>query len=51
MKLGLFDQMQKHGHPSLSYTELYKNQLEILEFADQAGMDFYFVAEHHLLAR
>jgi len=47
MKIGLFDHMQKHDHPSLSYTELYKNHLEILEFADQAGMDFYFVAEHH----
>ena len=47
MKLGLFDHMQKHDHPSLSYVELYKNHLEVLECADEAGMDFYFVAEHH----
>ena len=47
MKLGLFDHMQKHDKPSLSYVELYKNHLEVLQFADQAGMDFYFVAEHH----
>jgi alkanesulfonate monooxygenase SsuD/methylene tetrahydromethanopterin reductase-like flavin-dependent oxidoreductase (luciferase family) len=47
MKLGLFDHMQKHGHPSGSYVELYKSHLDVLEFADQAGMDFYFVAEHH----
>jgi alkanesulfonate monooxygenase SsuD/methylene tetrahydromethanopterin reductase-like flavin-dependent oxidoreductase (luciferase family) len=47
MKLGLFDHMQKHDHPSLSYVDLYKSHLDVLEFADQAGMDFYFVAEHH----
>ncbi len=47
MKLGLFDHMQKHDNPSLTYVDLYKNHLEVLEFADQAGMDFYFVAEHH----
>ena len=47
MKLGVFDHMQKHGHPSGSYVELYKSHLDVLEFADQAGMDFYFVAEHH----
>lgn len=47
MKLGLFDHMQKHDNPSLSYVELYKSHLDVLEFADQAGMDFYFVAEHH----
>ena len=47
MKLGLFDHMQKHDKPSLSYVELYKNHLDVLQFADQAGMDFYFVAEHH----
>jgi alkanesulfonate monooxygenase SsuD/methylene tetrahydromethanopterin reductase-like flavin-dependent oxidoreductase (luciferase family) len=47
MKLGLFDHMQKHDNPSLSYVELYKNHLDVLQFADQAGMDFYFVAEHH----
>jgi alkanesulfonate monooxygenase SsuD/methylene tetrahydromethanopterin reductase-like flavin-dependent oxidoreductase (luciferase family) len=47
MKLGLFDHMQKHDQPSRSYVELYKNHLEVLERADEAGMDFYFVAEHH----
>ena len=47
MKLGLFDHMQKHDKPALTYVDLYKNHLEVLEFADQAGMDFYFVAEHH----
>ena len=47
MKLGLFDHMQKHDRPALSYVELYKNHLEVVECADQAGMDFYFVAEHH----
>ncbi len=47
MKLGLFDHMQKHDHPARTYVDLYRNHLEVLEFADQAGMDFYFVAEHH----
>lgn len=47
MKLGLFDHMQKHDNPGRSYVDLYKNHLEVVEFADQAGMDFYFVAEHH----
>ena len=47
MKLGLFDHMQKHDRPALSYVELYKNHLEVVECADHAGMDFYFVAEHH----
>jgi alkanesulfonate monooxygenase SsuD/methylene tetrahydromethanopterin reductase-like flavin-dependent oxidoreductase (luciferase family) len=47
MKFGLFDHMQKHDHPSLSYVELYKNHLDVVEFADETGMDFYFVAEHH----
>ena len=47
MKLGLFDHMQKHDNPARTYVDLYKNHLEVLEFADQAGMDFYFVAEHH----
>jgi len=47
MKLGLFDHMQKHDVPARSYVDLYKSHLEVLEFADQAGMDFYFVAEHH----
>ena len=47
MKLGLFDHMQKHDNPARSYVDLYKNHLEVLECADQAGMDFYFVAEHH----
>ncbi len=39
--------MQKHDNPARSYVDLYKSHLEVLEFADQAGMDFYFVAEHH----
>jgi alkanesulfonate monooxygenase SsuD/methylene tetrahydromethanopterin reductase-like flavin-dependent oxidoreductase (luciferase family) len=47
MKVGLFDHMQKHDNPSLSYVELYRNHLDVLEFADQTGLDFYFVAEHH----
>lgn len=47
MKVGLFDHMQKHDQPSCSYVDLYKSHLEILEIADQTGMDFYFVAEHH----
>ena len=47
MKLGLFDHMQKHDSPARSYVDLYKSHLEVLEFADQAGLDFYFVAEHH----
>ncbi len=40
MKLGLFDHMQKHDHPSLSYVELYRNHLDVVEFADQTGLDF-----------
>jgi alkanesulfonate monooxygenase SsuD/methylene tetrahydromethanopterin reductase-like flavin-dependent oxidoreductase (luciferase family) len=47
MKLGLFDHMQKHDLPSRSYVALYKNHLEVVELADQAGMDYCFVAEHH----
>jgi alkanesulfonate monooxygenase SsuD/methylene tetrahydromethanopterin reductase-like flavin-dependent oxidoreductase (luciferase family) len=47
MKLGLFDHMQKNDKPERSYADMYANHLEIIEFADQAGMDFYFVAEHH----
>jgi alkanesulfonate monooxygenase SsuD/methylene tetrahydromethanopterin reductase-like flavin-dependent oxidoreductase (luciferase family) len=47
MKLGLFDHMQKHDKPERSYADMYANHLEIVEFADRAGMDFYFVAEHH----
>ncbi len=47
MKLGIFDHMQKHDLPARSYVELYKNHLEVVECADRAGMDFYFVAEHH----
>ncbi len=34
MKLGLFDHMQKHDNPARSYVDLYKNHLEVLEFAD-----------------
>src|SRR5690242_10315489 len=47
MKLGLFDHMQKHDMPGRSYVDLYKNHLEVVAMADQEGMDFYFVAEHH----
>ncbi len=47
MKLGLFDHMQKNDRPERSYADMYANHLEVLEIADQAGMDFYFVAEHH----
>ena len=47
MKIGLFDHMQKHDEPARSYVDLYKSHLAVVEFADQAGMDFYFVAEHH----
>lgn len=47
MKLGIFDHMQKNDKPERSYADLYAGHLEVLEFADQAGMDFYFVAEHH----
>ena len=47
MKIGIFDHIQKHDHPALSYVELYRNHLDVVEYADQAGMDFYFIAEHH----
>ena len=47
MKLGIFDHMQKNDKPERSYADMYANHLEIVEFVDQAGMDFYFVAEHH----
>jgi len=47
MKLGIFDHMQKNDKPERSYADMYANHLETLELADQAGMDFYFVAEHH----
>jgi len=47
MKVGIFDHMQKNDRPERSYADLYGNHLEIVEFADGAGMDYYFVAEHH----
>ena len=47
MRLGLFDHMQKHDNPARSYVDLYRSHLDVLEFAYQAGLDFYFVAEHH----
>src|SRR6266567_3988583 len=47
MKLGIFDHMQKNDKPERSYADMYANHLEVLELADQTGMDFYFVAEHH----
>lgn len=47
MKIGMFDYMQKNGPPKLPYCDLYDQHLEIVELGDQAGMDFYFVAEHH----
>ena len=47
MKLGLFDHMQKYDSPDRTYVDLYRNHLEVLQAADEAGMDFYFVAEHH----
>ena len=47
MKIGIFDHMQKNDLPELSYQDLYARHLDIIEFIDQAGMDYYFVAEHH----
>jgi alkanesulfonate monooxygenase SsuD/methylene tetrahydromethanopterin reductase-like flavin-dependent oxidoreductase (luciferase family) len=47
MKLGLFDHMQKHDKAERSYADMYASHLDVVEFADRAGMDFYFVAEHH----
>lgn len=47
MKLGLFDHMQKNGKPEGTYADLYASHLDIVEYADEVGMDFYFVAEHH----
>ena len=47
MKVGLFDHMQKNDTPDRSYADMYANHLELVEFADEAGIDFYFVAEHH----
>lgn len=47
MKLGLFDHMQKNGRPEGSYAHLYATHLETVEYADEVGLDFYFVAEHH----
>lgn len=47
MKVGIFDHMQKNDRPELSYVNLYARHLDIVEFADEAGMDFYFIAEHH----
>jgi alkanesulfonate monooxygenase SsuD/methylene tetrahydromethanopterin reductase-like flavin-dependent oxidoreductase (luciferase family) len=47
MKIGIFDHIQKHDKPAHSYVDLYRNHLDVVEFADQAGMDFYFIAEHH----
>ena len=41
MKLGIFDHMQKNDKPERSYVDMYANHLDIVEFVDQAGMDFY----------
>ena len=40
MKLGIFDHMQKNDKPERSYADMYAIHLEIVEFVDQAGMDF-----------
>src|SRR4030095_12080025 len=47
MKLGLFDHMQKHDNPARSYVDLYKNHLEVVAFADPAGMGVFFFSAHH----
>ena len=47
MKVGIFDHVQKHDRPERTYAELYDQHIEIAEYADAVGMDFYFVAEHH----
>ena len=44
MKIGIFDHMQKNDLPEFSYQDLYARHLDIIEFIDQAGMDYYFVA-------
>jgi alkanesulfonate monooxygenase SsuD/methylene tetrahydromethanopterin reductase-like flavin-dependent oxidoreductase (luciferase family) len=47
VKVGIFDHVQKHDRPERTYAELYDQHIEIAEYADAVGMDFYFVAEHH----
>ncbi|MEK6601345.1 MAG: LLM class flavin-dependent oxidoreductase [Candidatus Binatota bacterium] len=47
MKIGVFDHLQKNDRPELTYQDLYARHLEMVEFLDQEGMDYYFVAEHH----
>jgi len=47
MKIGVFDHLQKNDRPELSYQDLYARHLEIVEFLDQASMNYYFVTEHH----
>jgi alkanesulfonate monooxygenase SsuD/methylene tetrahydromethanopterin reductase-like flavin-dependent oxidoreductase (luciferase family) len=47
MKIGVFDHLQKNDRPELSYQDLFARHLDMVEFLDQAGFDYYFVAEHH----
>ena len=47
MKIGVFDHMQKNDRPELSYQDLYARHLDMVQFLDEAGFDYYFVAEHH----
>lgn len=47
MKVGMFDYLQRTP-PKIPYPDLFENHLKMVELADQAGMDFAFVAEHHL---
>ena len=47
MKIGVFDHLQKNDRPELSYQDLYARHLDMVEYLDHAGFDYYFVAEHH----
>ena len=46
MKLGVFDHLQKNDRPELSYQDLYARHLDMVEYLDQAGFEYYFVAEN-----
>jgi alkanesulfonate monooxygenase SsuD/methylene tetrahydromethanopterin reductase-like flavin-dependent oxidoreductase (luciferase family) len=47
MKLGIFDHMQKNDRPELSYQDLYARHLDMVQFLDEAGFDYYFVPLWH----
>lgn len=45
LSVGVFDYMHRD---TPTFSELYGQHLDMVRFADEAGINFYFVAEHHM---